>query len=321
MFQLDPLKHLGWAGQDAAKRAWNLIGHRFQIFGITGGREGDTSTGKRVVSWDVETKMLGAALPTTYQNIGSCVGHGCNNVCWRLIINQAATDGEEIFMPYLPYAYGASRVQVGEQIHNMNFEDGVDGSLGSLIAEAVRTYGLLRSDADTTLPQPTTVAGQYGQTLNWSAAADGEWALKPGVPANYLALGKTHLVKSTARLNSYAQVRDAITNGYWVTMAHTWAFNMNLTNDKGKSWYSKGRAVGGHQTALIGVDDNAARPGVYNKNSWGADAHGPQLDGPPGGGWIDAATIDKLAADDGNEFFAYSQFDGFPQQNMDFILL
>ena len=56
-------------------------------------------------------------------------------------------------------------------------------------------------------------------------------------------------------------------------------------------------------------------------NSWGPDAHGPQLDGPAGGGWIRGAALARELRDDGCECFAFSGFAGFPAKKIIWDLL
>ena len=50
------------------------------------------------------------------------------------------------------------------------------------------------------------------------------------------------------------------------------------------------------------------------QNQWGLNAHGKDPSGgPPGGVWVPKVDVDWLIRD-GDECFAFSQFDGFPAQ-------
>ena len=67
-----------------------------------------------------------------------------------------------------------------------------------------------------------------------------------------------------------------------------------------------------HQMSILGWHAHPSLGDIfYIMNSWGADAHGTDpFGGPPGGFWVKAADVDYITAQD--DSFAYSQFDGFP---------
>lgn len=118
-------------------------------------------------------------------------------------------------------------------------------------------------------------------------------------------------IKSIGKVTTYEQIRDAITNGYPVCVASSIGFNMRPRVDKGKNW---GVTFGHWNDAmtLIGVDDDDRRPGCYGVHHWG-DVHGKPIDdAPPGGFWIDADVITKMAKMD--DAWAVSELQGFPER-------
>jgi hypothetical protein len=289
----------GWLGQDAARRALDRLGERFPSFFIAA--QTRATSGRRVVLWDYTRKVLGGHLPTLRQEIGDCVSMGAANAVNYLACMEIVrlSDRERFRPAFPPFLYGVSRVQIG----GGHLEG--DGSLGIWAADAVRRFGVLAGDANDVPPYSGRLARRWGEP--------------PGPPQALMDRAKPHLLKSTALVRTYEQVRDALINGYPVTIASTQGFRMRPAVDRGKHW---GVPAGtwAHQMCLVGCDDDASRPGCYCLNSWGADAHGPPGDdAPPGGFWIDAHVVDRMVRQ--GDSFAFSQFEGFPEQELDFSLV
>jgi len=293
----------GWKGPDKAQREWDKIGDRFASFFIAGQTE--SSEGKRVVGWDFTRQVNGGEdLFNRAQEIGSCVGHGAINVvnytaCYEIV---ALGESERYREGHVPYAYGTGRVQIGGgRLGNS------DGSLGSWQADAVQQFGILATDEPGVPPDD-------GKTCKL-------WGRKPGPPMKWIRIGKKHLIKTVARIHSYTELRDALANGHWATIASNRGFAMKLKFDKktGKHWFT-GRDSWAHQMSLIGLDDDPRRPGIARDNSWGSEIHGPQKDGPDGMGWQDAEDIDRELRKSGTECFAFSRFVGYPAQKHDYLL-
>lgn len=294
------LIRFGWAGPDNAQRALDKIGGNFPKFFIKA--QTVATDGRRVVLWDFSRKVLGSHIPTFFQLVGDCVAEGASNAVQYLqTMEISRLNQPERYRPiFQPYIYGVSRVLIGRGQINLN----EDGSLGIWAAQGVRKYGILAAD------EPGVPA--YGEDVArlWG---------KKGPPQNFITIGQKHLIQSVAKVNRYNLVRDAIANGYPVTVASNRGFKMQGVPNRGKLWgIPEGEWP--HQMVFIGVDDDAARPGCYCLNSWGPNAHGaPVDDAPPGGFWVDAEVVESMVAQD--DSWAYSQFDGFPEQNLDFMLI
>ncbi len=288
----------GWAGADVAAEAYEALESEFPKFFIA--NQVNATDGKRVVLWDYAQKVLGSHIPTFYQEVGDCVSQGASNAVEYLqTVEIARLKDPERYRPvFQPYIYGVSRVFIGKgRIRG-------DGSVGVWAAQGVREYGVLASDEPGVPEYSGEVARSWGRS---------------GPPDKFVAIGKKHLIQTIAKVTTYEQVRDAIVNGYPVTVASNRGFRMNGIADKGKLWGSP-YGQWAHQMCIIGVDDDKARPGCYIINSWGPNAHGkPVDDAPPGGFWVDADVITSMVKQ--GDSFAYSQFDGFPEQDMDFILI
>lgn len=289
----------GWAGQEQAKRAYGKLYDQVDNFFIKA--QSVATNNKRVVFWDYSTKLFGSHIPTLNQLIGDCVSQGAANIVQYLEVTEIMRLKQpERYRPiFQPYIYGVSRVQIGKkQLGNS------DGSLGIWAAKGVKEYGVIAADESGVPKYTAEVAKSWG---------------KSGPPANFIQEGKKHLIQTVAKVNSYEMVRDAIANGYGVTVACNRGFKMQGVANRGKLW-GVPSGVWMHQTALIGLDDDRARPGCYLMNSWGPNAHGKPVDeAPPGGFWIDAEVVDYMVRQD--DSWAFSQFNGFPEQNLDFMLV
>lgn len=262
----------------------------------------------RVCLWECSKKLRGKHLLTSRQNIGSCVGHGKYNAERTLmdadiVIRGDAEEPKELFEPY---GYGRSRYHAG-------IGGSGDGSTGSGAAKAAMADGVLLRDL-------SGLSGwsESGDTINWSGQVDHQWSNGSRIDDKWLTEGRKHLVRSAAMVTTYEQVRDAIANGYPVTVASNRGFRA-FPEDKGKRWGTPGGSWA-HQMCFIGVDDDPARPGAYCWNSWGASAHpAPVDDAPPGGFWVDAEVVASMVRQ--QDSFAFSQFDGFPAQRFDTLLI
>lgn len=301
----EPRERFGWVPPSersaAARERVEQILSTMPTFFVAG--QSRATSGTRVVLWDFTRRINdGKHLPTFRQEVGDCVSQGAANGVNYLSAMEIARLGErERFRPaFQPYIYGISRVQVGGgRLGNS------DGSVGAWAAEGVRQFGILAADE-------ADVPGYSGSLAR-------QWGKRPGPPAKFLEKAKPHVVRSTAPVSTYEQVRDALANGYPVTVASNQGFQMRGRVDRGKLW---GVASGSwaHQMCFVGVDDDAARPGCYCLNSWGPDAHGPPADdAPPGGFWVDAAVVTRMVRQ--GDSFAFSQFEGFPEQDLDFRLV
>lgn len=260
--------------------------------------------GKRMFLWDFCKAVNGGKhLKTTRQLVGSCVGHGLYNACRILMCVDIAMRGEfEKFTElFEPYGYGRSRYHSGIRGRG-------EGSTGAGAAKAAMADGVLKRHG-------LSGWNESDDTITWDGNTDLSWSDGAKIDSKYIEEGRTHLVKSVAMVTSYEQVRDAILNGYPVAGGSNQGFTMTPKIEGDKAW---GRAQGqwSHMLSMIAVDDDPKRPGVYIWNSWGADAHGSPVGGACAGGfWADADVITRMCR--GQDYFAYGNLDGFPEQKLD----
>lgn len=286
----------GWAGPQEAQKAYERLKGNFHSFRIKGAAQDNTR--KRAVLWDAARLVNGNKhLPTFRQAIGDCVGAGAKQAVDYLQCVELIRTGElefrTVFEPY-HYACGRMAPECGRGAIR-----GADGSVGAWQAEALRLYGVISDD----LPG----------LERYSALIVRRWATRMPEP-RWLDEGKKHLVRSVAAVRSADEVRDAVCNGYPVTIASSWGGLLRppvrdgrLVNRRVTTWM--------HQMCIIGYDGAAGRePYWYVLNSWGDDAHGtPPDDAPPGGFWIARIDVEFIVRQ--GDSFALSQFDGFPAQD------
>lgn len=230
--------------------------------------------------------------------VHNCVSFGAKNAIEYLICTEMLMKGDrETFKPiFPPYLYGTGRVFVGRgQING-------DGSLGSWMADAVVQYGTIPSDVE--------------GCPAYSGSIAREWGARPGPPTKFVEIGKNHLVKSAAKINSWDELVTAICNGYPCTVASNQGFNMEPSRDG----FHAPSGTWAHQMCIIGIDDESSDPYAVILNSWG-DAHSrlkdfeTNEDLPIGVLRVRKRTIERMI--DAEETFAYSNFDGFPDRQIE----
>ncbi len=313
MFTLQNLKdsNYGWIPphkrtneQKKLDAALKLAMPKFKILG-----NGMWKANQKVVCWDATLVLRnGKHLECFHQDTGSCTGQGATKTQWYVEYVDKAVKGEreQPRLLYEPYTYAQGRVCAG-------ISGGEAGGTGAGTAEAVRTYGGLDATISG-LPEFET----RGETIYWPASTDDGWGRR-GAPQEYIKEGKNHLIKTTSLINNTDEAIEALSNYYPMTCASNWGGQMSppvkgtkfpvLLNTHADSW--------NHQMCCIATWDHPELGRIfYIQNSWGEDAHGTPPDGaPPGGFWISARDFQYII--DQQEVFAYSQFDGFPEQRLD----
>lgn len=283
----------GWAGTDAANRAWELIGESFPPFFIA--HQLQPTTGGIARLWDLVRRVLNRDTENYRQETGDCVSFGAKNAIEYVQCAEILRGDLEEFQPvFPPYLYATGRVLVGE-----NRLRGRAGSLGSWMAKAVVEHGVLRSNHDGVPRYSGSIADRWGNGDGFQA---------------FLTEGRRHPVRSAARITTWDALVAAIVNGYPCTIASNAGFSMTAGSDG----FHHQRGTWPHQMCIVAISDDARRPWAGLLNSWG-DAHGRVVDFDSGEPWPVGTLRVRRDAIEGmlrtGECFAYSQFDGFPQQN------
>ncbi|WP_397570639.1 hypothetical protein [Schlesneria sp. T3-172] len=290
-----PLDQLGLEVNHAEKS--ELLAADLPPFVVVGA-DGQDNTTKNVRLWDAMLAVRGSHAPNIPQQIGDCVSWGAANAVNYLQAYQLVRGppGFQFRDAYPPYIYGVSRVIVG-RAHGSNFRG--DGSVGAYAAEGVQKHGVLRADAKDVPPYSGSIARMWGDK------GPPQWARDEA---------KQFLVKSIAQVKSAAEARDAICNGYPVTIASSWWGTTSIGTVDGRRVANRNTSWA-HQQCLIGYDGSGSNKYFYCLNSWGPNAHPQPLQGePPGGYWIRFSDIDRICRE--GDSWAFSSFDGFPAESL-----
>src|SRR5690606_28216367 len=131
----------------------------------------------------------------------------------------------------------------------------------------------------------------------------------------FLDEGRQHPVRSAAKIDTWNELVAAIVNGYPCTIASNAGFTMKAGSDG----FHRRRGTWPHQMCIVAICDDPRRPWAGLLNSWG-DAHGRIEDFETGEPWpVGTLRVRRDAIESmlrTGECFAYSQFDGFPQQDL-----
>lgn len=303
------IKQFGWSGPKAAKEAWDKVKNNFDPFKLEGKSKkksktrkvGSGNSRKQFIS-KIIRQVVGRDLLNYAQQAGSCVSEGARTSCNGLAATNVLllNKPEKFKESYAPFHYSTMRTLIGPK-HGTRFGCNDDGGIGSYMAEAFGEYGNLFKDTDG-LPDYT---GQASIARQWGCYQPKK---------EYIELAKQHLIKKVARLRSWEDMVDAMTNGYPVHFCSMLSFQMQ-PNSQG--FHEQTREGWAHCMAFLDIDDEWKDPYVHIMNSWGANAHGQLYDvydkTPLALGMIRArkSVIARALEDDDVEAFALSDMDGF----------
>lgn len=246
-----------------------------------------------------------------YQQTGSCVGNGVGQAMRTLMAIEIVRlgDPEEMVMPFWLLCYGKSREYAGMRGRG-------EGSLGSTAAKAAEKDGFLIATAE------GLERWQDQNGLTWGREAELRWSDGAAIEAKWLETSRQHIIKSAANVRNADQVTEAIINGYPVTIASMWGGQMQC-QVQGNPGRLMNRRTGrwAHQMSVHGYERHPELGEIYYiLNSWGVRAHGgPCPSGAPlGGFWVKKADMQSIVSE--GDSFAFSQFDGFPSQELSWLI-
>lgn len=263
---------------------------------IVGAADQDNAR-KNVRLWDARIKTAGEHFANVPQQVGDCVSWGAKNaICYRLATQQALGRSSKGGDPYSPYLYGVARVTYGKG----NPPCRSDGAVGAYAAEGFQEFGWLTED-EAGIPYSGKVARDWGCQ---------------GPPKAMIEKGRKRAGGDVAPVRDGADGRDAICNGYPVTVASSFGTRGTRVRDNRNvaPWDDRWP----HQMCAIGYDGSlgAGREYVYIINSWGAAAHAAPLQGePPGGFWVTLKDFDRICQT--GDCWAWSDVPGFQAEEID----
>lgn len=244
------------------------------------------------------------------QTIGDCVSHGCANAIDVLTcVEIQAGEAEKFVAPAATEpGYAGSRHEVGhDQLGS------ADGSVGAWGAIWFRDWGNL-------IRKQYAAGGRMYDLSTYSGSKARQWgAPGVGVPDALEPIAREHPVRTVSLVHSYEDVRDANANGYPVTIASMQGF----TSMRDEEGFAAPSGSWPHQMVIWATDDEFRRPGCLIMNSWGPGwISGPKRhEQPDGSFWVDADVIDRMVRQFGGDSWAFSQYEGFPASELDYMLI
>jgi hypothetical protein len=275
----------------------------------------DSGKGK-VVLLHKFLEQLHGLFPINGQKLGDCVSHGMAGAAQALMATDICVRGERELWKGLVATepiYAGSRVEVGKGRLGSD-----DGSMGAWAAKWVTDWGVI-------------IRGKYGtiDLSQYQPSLASKWGMpKAGCPDELEPIAKEHPIKTASLVTTYEQARDAIANGYPVSVASDVGFDDdnrgNANGIRDAEGFLTPRGTWYHQMFFVSVDDAYRRPGLLCVQSWHVAGKpwgsGPKRnDQPDGTFWVDADACDRMLGQ--QDSFGYSGFEGFPAQALDHMLI
>ena len=233
--------------------------------------------------------------PSERQTTGDCVSHSTRNAVdiTRAVEIDIKGDNEEFVARGATEAIYQSRGHMGQ------------GMTCSGAARYVHETGgiLLRKDyGDVDLSKYNSNLGAKGI-----------------IPKDvYITEAKKHQVKTISNIRTVEEARDALANGYALSVCSGYGFS----SVRDKNGIAKRSSGWSHAMAWIACDDSRE---IYNEtlfliqNSWGIWNSGPKRLGQPEGSfWIREKDARGMLS--GGGAWVFSDVDGFPARNIDWTI-
>lgn len=276
----------GWINDPTAVEA-TLATMPRPLFATAAASIAGTGEGKTTLLYKAWADVNGSYPRLPAQEIGCCVGRGfASGVDLLQAVERAIRrEAEEYKETSHEFIYGASRVDIGGQRGSYS-----DGSVGAWAAKAVTTLGVV----------PREWVGPYDD----KRAKD--WGAK-GPPAELKAKAKEHLVGTASLVATWAELEDAIANGYPVPICSDQGFTM----ERDAEGFCSPRGTWNHCMMVCAVR-NDKRPGACIYQSWGPNVpSGPlSLDQPDNSFWADRKVVERILSQ--RDSYALSAFAGYP---------
>ena len=146
----------------------------------------------------------------------------------------------------------------------------------------------------------------------YNSSTGARWG-RGGVPSAVKKEGRKHQVKTVSLVTSLEEARDAIANGYSLSVCS----NFGFSSRRDQNGYANKRGSWNHAMSWIACNDTTklGGPGFLIQNSWGAWNSGPRQFGQPAGSfWVKYSVAAQMIAQRGA--WAFSNIDGFAPRKL-----
>lgn len=254
------------------------------------------------------TQLMGVKLlPARDQGqVGSCTGNGGATAIDLTTACQIVYDGNHNLWrarASAEYTYAASR-QITNNLSNQ------DGSYGAAVAKAITNYGTIHQ------LQYSFPDGEQDNLTKYSANLCKQWGAR-GVPADLITAAAPHKMHTTTKITTWQQARSALQNGYGISVCSQIGFDGGVRDQNG---FMPVKGVWPHCMAAIAYrGQSSGKQGFLIHNSWGDSwASGPLYQDQPLGSFYVTTQVFQTMLNAGDTF-AYSTYDGFPAQSLDWL--
>jgi hypothetical protein len=279
--------------KDLAKLMGEL---KHPLFSISAHNLYGTGEGKVSLPFLAVLKFFPGFGPDEKQDTGDCVSHSTRNAIDVSRAVEIANGAKEGFI-----ARGATEGIYGFRGH---------GGQGMTCSGAAR---FVSNDGGILLRQKY----QFADLSTYNARVGMNWGPR-GVPAEVKAEAKKHQVKTVSVVNTVAGARDAIANGYALSVCS----NQGFSSTRDKYGIAAAQGSWAHAMAWIACDDSRE---IFNEtlflvqNSWGRWNDGPKRLGQPDGSfWIRESIAQRMLSQDGS--FVFSNIDGFEARKVNWTI-
>jgi hypothetical protein len=230
-----------------------------------------------------------------HQLTGSCVGASAGNAIFTLsAVQRMISDNPTVaVLPWWPWAYGTTRHDEGDRGQG-------EGAVDSIMGQVLKGKGNL---AATEPGLPTYTQSADGLVL--TSKIEMTWSDGGRIDPKWAAAAEMHQVGTVAPLNSSADIKACILNGYPVLDGCSNYVGHGSIAGSGANAYVRGKydGRGGHSTCFLGYQDHPNDGPLYlYSNQWPTITY--PVD-PAGAGrccvWLPESEVDKLFRTGGDQ--------------------
>jgi hypothetical protein len=266
------------------------------LFGVAASDLNESGKGKVALLYTSAQKFDPTFGSHERQTTGDCVSHATRTAVDVTRCHEIVGGDREDFV-----ARGATEAIYGSRGH------GGQGMSCSVAARFVHQNGGILVRKNYGFVDLSTYNSRIG--TNWG---------RSGVPREVVEEGQKHQVKTISLINTVEQARDAIANGYALSVCSNYGFssrrNEHGVASRSGSW--------NHAMAWVAMDDSHE---VYDEtlfliqNSWGVFNGGPKrFEQPDGSFWIRERDAAGMLAQNGS--WVFSDVDGFPPRKVEWTV-
>lgn len=266
------------------------------VFGAAAFDLSDSGKGKVALLYKSVQKFDPGFGPSERQVTGDCVSHSTRNAVDVTRAHEIVGGDREDFV-----TRSATEAIYGSRGH------GRQGMSCSGAARFVHQEGGILLRKDYGFVDLSTYNGMLG--ARWGSTR---------VPPEVVKEGHKHQVKTISMVRTVEEARDAIANGYALSVCSNYGFSSRRDSNgiakKSGSW--------NHAMAWVAMDDSHE---IYNEtlflvqNSWGVFNGGPKrFDQPDGSFWIRESDAAGMLRQNGS--WVFSDVNGFPPRKVDWTI-